>query len=67
VLGTAARKELADRLARRYGRNLSTLAPLLAGAAVAGYLNQRATLALGKRLRADLAGHLLPAAAPRPA
>jgi hypothetical protein len=67
VLGTAARKELADRLARRFGRNLSTLAPLLAGAAVASYLNQRATSALGKRLRADLSGHLLPAAAPRSA
>jgi hypothetical protein len=56
MLSTAARKELADRLARRFGRNLPTLAPLLAGAAVASYLNRRATRALGDRIRADLAG-----------
>lgn len=54
ALGTATRQELADRLARRFCRNLPTLAPLLAGAAVAGYLNQRATRALGHRIRADL-------------
>jgi hypothetical protein len=54
VLGTAARKELAERLARRFARNLPTLAPLLAGAAVAGYLNQRATQTLGRQLRSDL-------------
>jgi hypothetical protein len=54
VLGTAARKELRDRLLRRFGRNLTTLGPLLTGAAVAGYLNRRATRALGDNLRADL-------------
>lgn len=54
VLGTAARKELAERLARRFARNLPTLAPLLAGAAIASYLNQRATRALGRQLQADL-------------
>jgi len=54
VLGTTARKELRDRLLRRFSRNLSTLGPLLTGAAVAAYLNRRATLALGEKLREDL-------------
>jgi hypothetical protein len=54
VLGTAARKELRESLLRRFGRNLTTMGPLLTGAAVAGYLNRRATLALGEQLRADL-------------
>jgi len=54
VLGTAARKELRDRLLRRFGRNLTTLGPLLTGAAVAGYLNRRATQSLGDRIREDL-------------
>jgi hypothetical protein len=54
VLGTAARKELRDRLLRRFGRNLTTLGPLLTGAAVAGYLNRRATRTLGDRVREDL-------------
>ncbi|SCL33093.1 hypothetical protein GA0074692_3489 [Micromonospora pallida] len=54
VLGTAARKELRDSLLRRFGRNLTTLAPFLAGAAVAGYLNRRATRTVGDQIRADL-------------
>jgi hypothetical protein len=54
VLGTAARKELRDRLLRRFGRNLTTLGPFLTGAAVAGYLNRRATVGVGDRVRADL-------------
>jgi hypothetical protein len=56
VLGTAARKELRDRLLRRFGRNLTTYGPLLTGAAVASYLNRRATIALGQQIRKDLAG-----------
>ncbi|HEY2950527.1 MAG TPA: hypothetical protein VGJ53_19355 [Micromonosporaceae bacterium] len=54
VLGTAARKDLRDRLIRRFGRNLTTLGPLLTGAAVASYLNRRTTQAMGDRVRADL-------------
>jgi hypothetical protein len=54
VLGTAARKELRDRLLRRFGRNLTTFGPMLTGAAVASYLNRRATLALAKNIRDDL-------------
>lgn len=54
VLGTAARRELRDSLLRRFGRNLTTLGPFLTGAAVAGYLNRRATRALGEQLRKDL-------------
>jgi hypothetical protein len=55
VLSTTARRELRDRLLRRFGRNLTTLGPLLTGAAVAGYLNRRATRALGEQVRKDLA------------
>jgi hypothetical protein len=54
ILGTAARKELRDRLLRRFGRNLTTLGPLLTGAAVASYLNRRATLTVAERVREDL-------------
>ena len=56
VLGTAARHELRDRLVRRFGRNLTTLGPLFTGAAVAAYLNRRATLRLAGEVRRDLAG-----------
>jgi len=56
VLGAAARKQLRDQLLRRLGRNLTSLGPLLTGAAVAGYLNQRATQALGRQIRDDLRG-----------
>ena len=68
VLGTAARKELRDRLLRRFGRNLTTLGPLLTGAAVAGYLNRRATLSVGEQVREDLRQHARPTigAAARP-
>jgi hypothetical protein len=55
ALGTAARFELRDRLMRRFGRNLTTLGPLLTGAAVAAYLNRRATLSLAGEVRRDLA------------
>lgn len=55
VLGTAARKELSETLLRRLGRNLTSLGPMLTGAAVASYLNRRATRGLGHQLRTDLA------------
>jgi hypothetical protein len=54
VLGTAARKELQNSLLRRFGRNLTTMGPLLTGAAVAGYLNRRATKNLGDHIQKDL-------------
>lgn len=54
VLGTAARRELRERLLRRFGRNLTTLGPFLTGAAVASYLNRRVTRSLGERVRDDL-------------
>lgn len=56
VLGTAARNELRDTLLRRFGRNLSTLGPFLTGAAVASYLNRRATRKVGDQIRTDLRG-----------
>jgi uncharacterized protein (DUF697 family) len=54
VLGTAARKELQKTLLRRFGKNLTTLGPLLTGAAVASYLNQRASKRLGEQVKKDL-------------
>jgi hypothetical protein len=54
AMGTALRKDLRDRLLKRFGRNLSTMGPFLTGAAVGGFLNRRATLALGKDIRKDL-------------
>lgn len=54
VLGTAARRELREMLLRRFGRNLTTLGPFLTGAAVASYLNYRATRGMGQRLADDL-------------
>jgi hypothetical protein len=55
AMSTALRKELRDRLLKRFGRNLSTLGPFLTGAAVGGYLNRKATLSLGAEIRKDLA------------
>jgi hypothetical protein len=54
ALGTAARRELRERLLRRFGRNLSTLGPFLTGAAVAGFLNRRSTVSLGEAVSKDL-------------
>jgi hypothetical protein len=54
ALSTAARKELRERLLRRFGRNLTTLGPFLTGAAVAGFLNRRATISLGEEVVKDL-------------
>jgi hypothetical protein len=54
VLGTAARQQLRSRVARRLGRNLSSLAPFLTGALAAGELNRRETVKLGDALRRDL-------------
>jgi hypothetical protein len=54
VLGSTVRTQLREMLLRRFGRNLTTLGPFLTGAAVAGYLNRRATRGLGDLIRADL-------------
>lgn len=56
ILGTAARRELRDTLLRRFGRNLTTLGPFLTGAAVAGFLNRKATRGLGEHICRDLRG-----------
>jgi len=58
ILSTAARYELRDRLLRRFGRNLTTLGPLFTGAAIAAWLNRRATLHLAEEVRKDLARHI---------
>jgi hypothetical protein len=69
VLGTGVRKELRDRLLKRFGRNLTSYGPMLTGAAVASYLNRRATIALAGHIRRDLGrgGHrVIEAAPPQP-
>ena len=59
ALGRRARSEairlVRRRLAGRLGRNLSSLAPLLAGAVAGAEINRRATRSLGHALARDLA------------
>ncbi|MDQ3898461.1 MAG: hypothetical protein M3326_14665, partial [Actinomycetota bacterium] len=59
MLGRTSRRELSRmlqrRLARRALRNMSALAPLMAGAVAGAELNRRATRALGERVARDLA------------
>ena len=54
VLGRAGRHHLRGTLRKRYTRNLTTLAPLMTGAAAAGYINRRATLDVGSKIARDL-------------
>ncbi|XVU24020.1 hypothetical protein ACQPZJ_43425 [Actinoplanes sp. CA-054009] len=54
VLGTAARRDLQQGLLKRFGRHLTMFGPFLTGAAVAGYLNRRATKNLGEHVQKDL-------------
>ena len=54
ALGTAARAQLRSRVLRRLGRNVTTLAPFLAGAVAGAELNRRETRTLGDKLRTDL-------------
>jgi hypothetical protein len=54
VLGTAARSQLRSRILRRLGRNVTTMAPFLAGALAGAELNRRETRSLGDKLRTDL-------------
>ncbi|MFF5081097.1 hypothetical protein ACFY36_28940 [Actinoplanes sp. NPDC000266] len=54
VLGTAARRDLQQSLLKRFGRHLTMFGPFLTGAAVAGYLNRRATKNLGEHVQKDL-------------
>lgn len=57
VLGAAARQQLRRRVVRRLGRNLSTMAPFLAGAVAGAELNRRETRSLGESLIGELAAH----------
>lgn len=54
LLGRATRRQLNQKLRQRFARNLTTLGPLLTGAVAAGWLNRRATLAIGRRVARDL-------------
>lgn len=55
-LTAAARRRLRQRVVRRIGRNVSTLAPMLVGAAAGAGLNRRETRVLGDAVAADLRG-----------
>ena len=58
IVGQTTRREVARvvrrRLLRRMGRNLTALAPLLAGAVAGAEVNRRATLSLGEAVIRDL-------------
>jgi hypothetical protein len=54
LLGRTTRQKLTMALRRRFTRNLTTLGPMLTGSAVAGYLNRKATLDVGRRVADDL-------------
>jgi hypothetical protein len=54
VLGVAAKQQLRRRLVGRLGRNLTTLGPLLTGAAAGAMVNSRETRRLAEEVRMDL-------------
>lgn len=54
LLSRGTRARLAVALRRRFTRNLTTVAPLLTGAAIAAWLNRKATLEIGRSLSKDL-------------
>jgi hypothetical protein len=56
VLGAATKRELRNRLLRRAGRNMTTLAPFLAGALAGAEVNRRLTRTLGDKVAAELRG-----------
>ncbi|GGN00238.1 uncharacterized protein (DUF697 family) [Actinoplanes campanulatus] len=67
VLSTASRSELQKSLMKRFGRNLTTLGPMLTGAVVASYLNRRATRVVGDKVHDDLRRKALRTPPARPA
>jgi hypothetical protein len=54
ALGIVARRRVQRRLAIRAGREIGTLAPMMAGAAYGAWSNRRQTLILADSLRGDL-------------
>jgi len=54
VLSTAARQQVRQRVVKRLRRNLTSLAPFLAGAVAGAELNRRETRGLGEALQRDL-------------
>ena len=54
LLSRGTRTRLAAQVRRRFTRNLATVGPLMTGAAIAAWLNRRATVAVGRSLVDDL-------------
>lgn len=54
AVGPALRRRLSRRLARRAGRSVLSLGPLLSGAAAGALVNRRETRRLGRMMRAEL-------------
>jgi hypothetical protein len=54
AISAPLRRQIERRLAAKAGRSVLSLAPLLAGAAAGGLLNQRETRKLGEKIRNDL-------------
>ncbi len=57
MLGGAAKRQLRRRIVGRFGRNMTTLGPLLTGAAAGAVVNARETRRLADVVRADLRRH----------
>jgi hypothetical protein len=57
AIGSPLRKRLSRRLARRAGRNVLSLGPLLTGAAAGALLNRRETRRVGEAILTDLQRH----------
>ena len=57
TLSITARAQLRRRVLRRAGRNLTTMGPMLTGAALGASVNMRETRKLGDQIRGDLRGH----------
>ncbi|WP_433247832.1 hypothetical protein [Actinomadura nitritigenes] len=56
ALGSAAKAALRKRMMRTFGRHMTTMGPLLTGAAAGAALNRAATKALAAKVRQDLRG-----------
>lgn len=54
ALGSAVKRRLRRRVLGRFGRNITTLGPLLSGAVLAGAMNRHETKTLAARIQSDL-------------
>ena len=53
-LGAAAKRQVRRRVVGRFGRNITTLGPMLTGAVIGGAMNRHETREVGQKILADL-------------